>query len=354
MGRFPIDRHLKTTVIVKNSMLSLFRKVRIVLLAVSLAWLSPQYSCAQGTPVESSVATSLQDRIVALTQLIHLRFHSDESSLNQHRSEVESVLADWNAIARHSSADQQQMTAWLDVAIRSLMPGRNGRLPRPPYFGGTIVQHPTAVQHPTTIFEYPTIEIPATDIPVRRQTQVIEPMADTVKPHSHPSTSPRRSKWSRHPSAAPLKWSDPFADEPQSNTNPFRQRSDRYETRRPIFGDSKGITVDLAELSAEVRGYNVALRGLSQRLAQKREISTTTLTAIAAELERLETERRFLDLYREGLSKAEQKSLPTSPSAELVYEVVRRKTAVRLSKTPRGQNEERRTLEGLAARLARL
>lgn len=340
------------------------RNARAIALVIGASLLCQQSLLAQDTITVSGTSkiteiastNSLQDRLVALTQLIHYRFRGDESLLEKRRSEVETALSDWNAIDRPSSTDHQQMTAWLEIAIRSSMPGRSGKLPRPPHFSSGLVQHPTApIVNPTAA--------PSRRTPRERIEPIpdVEPIPDLVKPTLLKPATPRRSKWSRHPSAAPLKWSDPFSDEPQSSTNPFLQENaDRYETRRLTFGDGKGfgngkgITVDLAELSAEVRGYNAALRSLGQRLSQKREVSTATLTAIAAELEHLETERRFLDLYREGLSEAEQRSLPSSPSAELVYEIVRRKTAKRLHRISPSKNEERRALEGLAARLARL
>ncbi len=333
---------------------------RRVALAICAVVVCVQSALAQSartdrtTVASGATSSSMQDRLVALTQLIHFRHRGDKASLQRHRAEVEAVLSMWNAEAQPSPVDQQLMAAWLDQAIRSSMPGRSGRLPPPPRLGTPVVAAPIVTAPIVTVEPPAAVEENLLDAKLLDTRDV--PTAPEQRQPSRVQSSglPRRSKWSRHPAAAPLRWADPFTEESRSNTHPNHRGAQRYETRRPTFGKSQGVAIDLAKLSAEVRGYNAALRSLSQRLARREDVNTRALTKIAAELERLETERRFLDLYREGLSQTEQRSLPASPSAELVYELVRRKTATRLNKTPRSKNEERRALEGLVSRLARL
>lgn len=153
--------------------------------------------------------------------------------------------------------------------------------------------------------------------------------------------APQRSKWSQHPAAAPLEWRDPFADDPAASPNPLRSGS-RHETRRPENRLSRTTKVNLRQLSADIRGYNTALRSLQSAVMQLKESDIAALAAAEEELDRLDERRQFLDLYREGLTTDEERVLPESPSAEVVRELVRRKTETLSDRASSSQRDERR------------
>lgn len=153
--------------------------------------------------------------------------------------------------------------------------------------------------------------------------------------------APQRSKWSQHPAAAPLEWRDPFADDPAASPNPLRSGS-RHETRRPENRLSRTTKVNLRQLSADIRGYNTALRSLQSAVMQLKETDIAALAAAEEELDRLDERRQFLDLYREGLTTDEERVLPESPSAEVVRELVRRKTETLSDRASSSQRDERR------------
>lgn len=153
--------------------------------------------------------------------------------------------------------------------------------------------------------------------------------------------APQRSKWSQHPAAAPLEWRDPFADDPAASPNPLRSGS-RHETRRPEYRLSRTTKVNLRQLSADIRGYNTALRSLQSAVMQLKETDIAALAAAEEELDRLDERRQFLDLYREGLTTDEERVLPESPSAEVVRELVRRKTETLSDRASSSQRDERR------------
>jgi hypothetical protein len=166
-----------------------------------------------------------------------------------------------------------------------------------------------------------------------------EAVDEAVDKMNHPA--PQRSKWSQHPAAAPLEWRDPFADDPAASPNPLRSGS-RHETRRPEHRLSRTTKVNLRQLSADIRGYNAALRSLQSAVMQLKETDIAALAAAEEELDRLDERRQFLDLYREGLTTDEERVLPESPSAEVVRELVRRKTETLSDRASSSQRDERR------------
>lgn len=176
----------------------------------------------------------------------------------------------------------------------------------------------------------------ATAKPVVPAPEAVGEVADET---SH--AAPQRSKWSQHPAAAPLEWRDPFADDPAASPNPLRSGS-RHETRRPEYSLSRTTKVNLRQLSADIRGYNAALRSLQSAVMQLKETDIAALAAAEEELDRLDERRQFLDLYREGLTRDEERVLPESPSAEVVRELVRRKTETLSDRASSSQRDERR------------
>jgi hypothetical protein len=93
----------------------------------------------------------------------------------------------------------------------------------------------------------------------------------------------------------------------------------------------------MIELRAVVRAYNDTLRALNRRAAAIDPIDLAQATALVAELESLDREREFLDLYRGGLTRAEAASLPRNPTTALAWELVRRGVAAKLT-AARGKN----------------
>lgn len=342
---------------------------------------------AFGQSAQDTTDVSLQSRVDAIAQQIHLRHRYHEPTLAEQRGQIESVLAGWNAAQRGDSPEnQERMKAWLNRALYAVMPGGSGKLPAAPVFVETVIarsenlttiepidstagseaREEASVIEPSSVLPPPVRaepSKPAKPQPVipqlvqserRQERSVAKPITEFAEDRPERTTPrPTRSKWSRHPSAAPLEWRDPFAADPAASPNPLRSGA-RHETRRPAFRSYTGARVNRTQLKAEVRGYNQALRDL-QLVVMNLEAGDVFGLADAAErLEELEQQRRFLDLYREGLSSDELNRLPESPSAELVRELVRRKASDLSRRAPLKQRAERRALERLNNRLAGL
>lgn len=383
-----------------------------------------------GAGVAAQSRPSLQDRVDALSQQIHLRYQHYAPALAPRRAAAEEVLAAWNRVAplgEQGASDENtaRLSDWLDAALRAVMPGGSGVLPAAPEFEAPVVINnsdrnnpgrrvpeeavpaaPRELAEPTDTAPAPEAEAakgprqeprqsrlkvidPVTTIdnpyvndsasasprPTAKQPSVnplrqspraanpiigVEPVESqfagpratakpvvpaTDAPQSDPDT-PQRSKWSQHPSAAPLEWRDPFTDDPTASPNPLRSGS-RHEARRPEYRQSRSAqprstTVNLRELSADIRGYNAAIRSLQSAVTGFKKSDAAALEAAEEELGRLEERRQFLDLYRAGLTADEQRLIPESASSEVVRELVRRKTETLSDRASSSQREERR------------
>lgn len=145
---------------------------------------------------------------------------------------------------------------------------------------------------------------------------------------------------------------DPFADDPGASPNPPRTGVLRI-ARRPVRPAPSASQLNLGQLIAEVRGYNAALRELQAQVMRLGPRDVSGLAESAVHLDRLTEKRRFLDLYRRGLSEVDRDLLPSSPSEALIRELVRRKAVDLMRQTPPERRAERRVLERLNDQLAR-
>ncbi|MEO1496902.1 MAG: hypothetical protein AAFV43_07100 [Planctomycetota bacterium] len=195
-------------------------------------------------------------------------------------------------------------------------------------------------------------------------TTTAEPFAETPAnsgveawPTPAPAPKPTRSRWSRHPAAAPLDWANPFGDDPSASANPLRSGSGLdtapQVVRRPTFANVS-VAVDMSELTARVRGYNNAVRSLQQRVLGDPAPDAFLLADWADELERLAEEESFLDLYRGGLPPQAMRRLPPSPSISVLGELLKRRANDQLQGADDRGAIEQRALETISARLSRL
>lgn len=280
----------------------------------------------------ASAAPSLQERVTALGQQLQLRYADNAVRRIDQRRRVEAVLAEWNAVAEPTERDRQRMAQWLDGALIATMPGRSGRLPATPRFDG--------LRRP---------ESPATATPY-----------SVSKPTNGPAATPVRSEWSRHPTAAPLEWTDPFVDDPaespaQGETlEAIDLGAGRQSVLKPVVADAPAVSVDFAKLAARVRGYNRQLSDVSRRLTRAESVDAEGLASLAKTLETLVAEEYVLKLYRDGLSEEQRRVLPAPPSAEIARELLRREADALLSELPGNRVAERATLERVRDSVASL
>lgn len=362
-------------------------------------------------PAAGDAAASRPSRIEALTQQVRLRYQHHAPSFDSRMKAIDAVLAEWERVGSAApgadqttdpeaqSRNRQRLDAWIARAMRSLLPGGSGRLPKPPRFESPLASlAPRAIGPvsapaepiPQKPAEFPTTPLEETPPlaksqgPITSRSAPRTPPRDRLRPAEQSAEPPtersirqrvakpvtptepkptaskptelkgtesptERSKWSRHPAAAPLEWSDPFEDE---DDDPLGSGATRRGALRPVFDEGSPVGVNLAQLAAEVRGYSGAVRELQTEVMALDDDDLVGLIQAADRLEQLLAKRRFLDLYREGLPADDRRALPGAPSAELIRELVRRKAESLLRQTPPERQAERGALKRLAERLA--
>jgi hypothetical protein len=301
---------------------------------------------AVGSVTDAARGFTLQDRVDALAQQVSLRYANQPERRLEVRSQIAAALGSWNGVATPSTDDQRRFDDWLSAALDAQMPGGDGRVPTPPTFAPepamrSVVAPNEANRHsadggrpaprvaeptPRDLTPLPTPSATRLSIgPPFPTSGIVQPnpaaTGDPAGDGAEAPATPARSKWSKHPSAAPLEWPDPFGDTPEPADGGGPTSS--AETPQETF-DSARVSVNLIELRAVVRAYNDTLRGLNRRAASIGAGDLPAATALVAELEALDREREFLDLYRGGLTKAQAESLPRNPTTALAWELVRR------------------------------
>lgn len=305
-----------------------------VLLGFALLVCGLTHAAAVSQKATPGPEPSLQVRVNALVQQLHLRY-ADPSLLKTKRSQVEGVLEAWNRLENPSPHDREAIGRWLDASIEASLPGRRGQFPQAPRFAGASAS-------------------------TKGREHRAKPVTSENKGSRTNRAPKQRSKWSHHPAAAPLEWIDPFEDDASTTRETERDGAAlppsgarRQTTLRPTYSDWT-IQVNRDELSRKVRHYNIALRAANLGLLGLDSSDSDTLAGLADELELLARDRRFVELYLSAVSEAEKVYLPSLLSAEIVNELARRKAATVLSDLPESRGAERRAMERLADRLARL
>lgn len=321
----------------------------------------------------AAVATSLLAQSAAPTQALQrltndlalqldLTYRHDLPAHRERYDEMAAVLNAWNR-SRRTDADYAQMAQWLRLAIRESMPGNGQPLPAPPNFAAP---QPVVAELPA----------PQKSVPSPK-TVVVEPRAPVpsiaVKPIPTPPTVAAmpapRDFWSNHPAARPLDTSNPFRDDPTPGprpepasiavvTPPIKPQAElpavRTAMRLPVI-EANEVAVNLPELAARISGYNQALRRIEAAVIAADRADARELAKLLAQLEQLDDERDFIDLYVVGLSPQEREATPKADSADAALTMIEEKVADRINSSAASSNSaERDILKALMQKLAQL
>jgi hypothetical protein len=263
---------------------------------------------------------------------------SSEAQLAQRYALLGAALEAWNQSDR-TDADADLMQGWLDQAIASSALGGQRTMPELPTFPQReAIPAPVAKASP----ENPTGPVPTdADAPAyaaqyepydsfeaaaapQEQPDVESPPAvvaasptktiatKPVAPAPETPKTPDRG-WASHP-ASDIDWGDPFVDDPLASDalSTTAQTTKRF---KPVTGDRQ-VKIDLLELSSRVAGHNARLRELEGRLVGARQMNAFRLAALLRDLDDLQEQRAFLQLYLAGLSAEETSIGPELASAE--------------------------------------
>ncbi|TWT85538.1 hypothetical protein Pla123a_03450 [Posidoniimonas polymericola] len=317
-----------------------------VVLAIVAAF--PTTLTAQPT-ARTSELQSLVGRAAQHLQLRSESHRSNESTYQANRELLQQTLDAWNASAR-TDQDADAMEQWLKGVIRGSMLGGRGALPSPPEFlppqvapVAEVVAAEPAPAEPASPIAYD--PAPSNPLPVEPPTFAADPIEvvaperkspDQPEPEyaaqpepaafSAPEPTAPTDAWADHPAAQKLDWSDPFADD---GARVAQQGVSGGSKRFKPVSRSQAVKIDLLELSTRVAGYNSRLRELEGLLVGAKELSAFRLAAIVRDLDELNDQRNFLQLYLAGLSPEEADVGPRLQSAATLQRLIGRAVARR-------------------------
>ncbi len=310
----------------------------------------------------------LQERIEALGQVVEIRLQADQSLKEKALSNLSEIITSWNQLEEPNEKQRAELNDWISRAMSALMKSRVDWMPAPIHFkqeAKPILSTTTPKKKEFTeetftdylkrkrnsVSNQPKQQSKATHIQRKKakpqrvaKPTIGQPPLNETSPRksrnkdSVVQTKPQRSKWSKHPSSAPLEWNDPFKDDPVESNKTDELLIEREALRPMIDGsayseNASGVVVNQLELSASIRDYNLAIRDIRIRLARKNQMRRADLIQIGAELNRLESDLDFISLYYKGLSDIDRMMLPNIESAELATQIVSRRVEEQLSES---------------------
>lgn len=307
-------------------------------------------SCAQqasGSQAGGDRAMQLQSMVDDLALQMQLSFANRNSEHVARYSQLAQALSSWNASAR-SDADFQVMQTWLQAATQASLPGANQSMPATPGFDGTAVLSGTAIENSdayageSATTNENTLGFAAETMPAGASLSsadgttfgsLLNPAQGTIV-YEEVIAEPAAST-DNEPDDQPLAladreldWSDPFrgnpfrddplpADPVYQPTKVAAKANKGRETRmKPISSQKPAVVVDTNELVSRVQGYNQKLKSVRADFVEEAVPTAFQMAAWLREMESLDEQRQFLDLYVGGLEGNARRGIPEFASPE--------------------------------------
>lgn len=354
------------------------RKRPMIRLLISVA-LSVLFLAAVATSIlaQSTSSTQALQRLTNdLALQLDLTYKHDLATHRERYDEMAAALKAWNR-SRRTDADYAMMDQWLRTAIRNSMPGAGQPLPAPPEFAAlrpSVTELPPprpTTSAPRSVAAKPK---PAPPGPVATQPKpaVAAPVPMKPVPVAPPTVAARpapRDFWSNHPAARPLDTSNPFRDDPTPQPRPapsavaaaappakpaVESPTERTAMRLPVI-EAAEVAVNLPELATRIGGYNQALRRIEAAVIAADRAEAEELAKLLLELEQLNDQRDFIDLYVVGLTPQERAATPQLEAPDAALSLIEEKITDRInSPAAKNSSTERDILAALVRKLAEL
>lgn len=238
-------------------------------------------------PRRSDRASELQRLVNDLGYQLQQVEQHDEPEAQQRLRQLAIALDRWNH-SKRSEQDFQAMQQWLTRSIRASLPGQPTAMPELPWFGQRMV----------------VAETPRNS----KSTPAVEPSSE------EPRTKNVQALLKQHPAAQPIDLGNPFVDdEPQSPAAANRRLALR-PTAVSVAQSTSRVDINVAELSARIRGYVHGLRAVEGRLMESRELAANELAGVLRELHELAGQRELVSMYLGALSPEAAARSPELPA----------------------------------------
>ncbi|TWU29433.1 hypothetical protein [Bythopirellula polymerisocia] len=255
-------------------------------------------------------------------------FRHDARKRDERLAEVEAVMAAWKE-STQSDSDRELLIDWLsETAVRSI-PGSINDLPSAPEFSGresnNLAQSQSTVL-PRQVLTPPLLipKLLSGTAPLERQITPTpyDPFAEIEETPSEapkkiaaleqpPSVIPTQQRAVNKRNATSATW--PPAPLPGSSLVSFDTIDETSPAEQPIPVAeppvAEPVTVNLTELAARVAGYHDVLDEIETSLLRADSANLTLVAEQANRLYAMTRDYRFLKLYYESLTEAEQRSI---------------------------------------------
>lgn len=300
---------------------------RVDLFCKALVWLTFVGALVSAMAVASAQqpgadrSSELQSMVRDISHQLALQAKFDRTLAESHYVQLSHALDAWNKSAR-GPEDFRQMQTWLSKSLVATSAGSRSAMPAVPTFTAPGVASPPVVRAAGPTDES-SKSLPEPKVAVtRKQVEVSKPANETPMPwdESPQTTSPvargkKDSKpevkvardadvWSRHPAAKPAEIGDPFVDDPPTVTMAAAPPS--HTVLRPATSRDD-VQLNLAELTARIRGYDRGIRAVEAKLIAGESLSAEKLLLVVRELQELTRQRELIEMYYTSLRPDEAK-----------------------------------------------
>ncbi len=272
----------------------------LVLVVSSLAF--PAASAAE--PVDRS--SLLQQRVNDLAYQLDLIKPFDRSKGDSRLQELQQAITAWNDADRHE-ADFEVMEAWLQEATQASLPGSRDRMPPAPRFASPHLASPRGPLQPVDTTVVKPVDAPVVEsVPPVPAPDAIAPLLGTSRPMDlgNPFVDDPVAIVREDQEAEPVQPPPPV--QPPLVHQVSTEQDDLRGQGSAEFPKAEVSEINMAELRAQVHGYAYGLRGVEAKLLANPTMPTDQLLLVTRELHQLVSQRVFLSLYFEALSKGKR------------------------------------------------
>ncbi len=277
------------------------RITAVVSVLVSIALLGAVVAAQQSRRFDGDDLVRLESDLRFQLDLI-ARF--DRAAHRARLAQLEEALQAWRQ-SMQSRADRQRMVEWFQAAIAQTVANSAAKLPPPPELG---VEPPLIVASPP----------PASDAQTTSEATETPPDLAPAPPDVSVGEAVASPDEAAAQAPAPPAGEHSIAQlgPPPTEGLPYSTAGDQNANAGDVDDPIPPVQINLAELAARIRGLHHSLDDIEASLVASAQLPPERLEEIVARLESLAVQHRFLRLYYDALTNAEQR-LVQSPRSML-------------------------------------
>lgn len=301
---------------VKSTARGCIRSMAFALVALSAS--TPLYLVVAAAPDAPQESSPLHEKtIIALREYriaVYRAYRLDRSEFDRRRQAANDAVAAWRT-AGGNGDDLDELHRWLSAATVAARRGHSAVAP--PIFG----EEHSADRSASPPDAAPIAPAEVANSPVSPP----EFAQQTPSTNTDPSPSTPSAPASLPRADAPLERTggeNPLVDDPAREPTKEHSMEESHTSKAPSNDGSnmRPASVNLDELAARIRGWNLALTAMEDRIAANRNPSIADLSVCANQLEELLERRAAIKLYLSVLSPSQREQLGQLQSAKITLQ----------------------------------